>query len=68
VSGRTFIGSKGERGDRTGKGIGRPVVGCHYWLSGSMRRGNGGGEWGAKRGECGAISGRGGDAGVVHAC
>jgi hypothetical protein len=30
VPGRPFIRSKGERGGRTGIGIGRPVVGRHY--------------------------------------
>jgi hypothetical protein len=65
VPGRPFIGSEGERGDRTGKGIRRPVVGCHYWPPSSVGRGNRGGEWGVKRGECGAISGSGGDAGAV---
>jgi hypothetical protein len=64
---RPFVGSEGERGGRTGKGIGRPVVGRHYWPSGSVGRGNRGGEWGVKRGECGAVSGRGGDAGVARA-
>jgi hypothetical protein len=66
VPGRPFIGSEGERAGRTGKGNGRPVVGCHYWPSDSVVRGNGGGEWGVKRGECGAISGRGGDVGAVR--
>jgi hypothetical protein len=66
VLGRPFIGSEGERGGRTGKGIRRPVVGRHYWPSGSVGRGTGGGEWGVKRGECSAISERGGDVGAVH--
>jgi hypothetical protein len=67
VPGHPFIGSKGEQGGRTGKGIGRPVVLHHYWPYGSVGRGNGGGEWGVKRGECGAIFGRGGDAGAARA-
>jgi hypothetical protein len=34
---------------------------------GAQRVGNGGGdEWGVKRGECGAVFGRGGDADAVH--
>jgi hypothetical protein len=41
-------------------------VGCHFWPSSSVGRGNGGGECGVKRGECGTISGRGGDAGATR--
>jgi hypothetical protein len=66
VSGHPFIGSEGERGGRTGKGIGWPVVRSHYWPSDLVGRGNRGGEWGVKRGECGTIFGR-GDAGAVRA-
>jgi hypothetical protein len=65
VPGRPFIGSEGERGSQTGKGIRRPVVGHHYWPSDSVGRGNGGSEWGVKRGECGVVSRRGGDAGAA---
>jgi hypothetical protein len=50
VSGRPFIGLEGERGGQVGRGIGRPVVGHHYGPSGSVERGNRGGEWGVKRG------------------
>jgi hypothetical protein len=67
VSGRPFIGSEGERDGRTDKRIGRPVVGRHYWPSGSVGRGNRGGEWGVKRGLCGAIFERGRDARAVSA-
>jgi hypothetical protein len=67
VSGRPFIGSEVEQGDQTVKGIKRPVVGHHYWSSGSVGRGNGGGGWGVKRGECGAVFGRGGDVGAACA-
>jgi hypothetical protein len=56
---RPFIGSEGERGGRTGKGIGRPVVVA------SMPVVRFGGE-GKLRGECGAVPGRGGDARAVH--
>jgi hypothetical protein len=45
-----FIGAEGELGGRTGRGIKRPVVGRHYGPSGSVGRGNIGGEWGLKRG------------------
>jgi hypothetical protein len=51
VPGHPFIGLVGEWGGRTGRGIGRSVVGCHYGPSDSVGRGNGGGEWGVKRGE-----------------
>jgi hypothetical protein len=61
-AGVPFYRVEGGAGCRTGNEIGRPVVGQHYWPFGSVGRGNGGGEWGVKRRECGAISGRGGDA------
>jgi hypothetical protein len=48
VLGRPFIGSEGEQGSQTGRGIGRQVVGRHYGPSGSVGRGNGRGEWGVK--------------------
>jgi hypothetical protein len=50
VPGRPFIGSEGERDSWAGKGIGRPMVGHHYWPSGSVGRANGGGERGVKGG------------------
>jgi hypothetical protein len=52
VLGSPFIGSEGEgeRGGRTRMEIGQPVVGRHCCPSGSMGRGNRGGEWGVKRG------------------
>jgi hypothetical protein len=37
-----FIGSEGEQGGQTGKGIGRPVVAASMPPSGSVGRGNGG--------------------------
>jgi hypothetical protein len=41
--------------------------GAPLWPSGSVGRGNRGGEWGVKTGgECGGIFKRGGDAGVVR--
>jgi hypothetical protein len=42
-------------------------VGRHYGPSGSVGRGNEGGEWGVKRGDCGSIFGRGGNAGAARA-
>jgi hypothetical protein len=56
VPGHPFIGSEGERGGQTGWGIRWPVVGRHYghpiqW----------GGETKEVSGECGTVSGRGGD-------
>jgi hypothetical protein len=57
VLGHPFIGLEGERVGQTGRGIRRPVVGHHYGPSGSVGRGNEGGEWGVKRGECSSISG-----------
>jgi hypothetical protein len=64
--GAPFYRVGGEQGGRTGKGIGRPVVGRHYWPSDLVGRGNGGVEWGVNRGECGAVSRIGGDVGVVR--
>jgi hypothetical protein len=55
-----FIGSEGEWGDGTGKGIRRPVVAASMsaiWFGGEGKRR---GEWGVKRGaKYGAIFGRG---------
>jgi hypothetical protein len=42
------------------------VLGRHYWPSDLVVRANGGGEWGVKRGECGAVFGRGGDTRAVR--
>jgi hypothetical protein len=39
---RPFIGSEGEQGSWTGRGIGRPMVRHHYGTSGLVGRGNGG--------------------------
>jgi hypothetical protein len=51
VLGHPFIGLEGERVGQTGRGTRRPVVGHHYGPSGSVGRGDEGGEWGVKRGE-----------------
>jgi hypothetical protein len=74
VEGALSAGSLGARREGkegragwTGKGIGWPVVGHHYWPSGSVARGNRGVEWGVKRGECGVVSRRGGNIGAVRA-
>jgi hypothetical protein len=55
------------QGGRTGKGIGRSVVVASMPVVRFGGKGKRKGELGVKRGggECGAISGRGGDAGVV---
>jgi hypothetical protein len=50
VPGRPFIGSEGDRGGWTERGIRWPVVGRHYGPSGSVGKGNRGGELGVKRG------------------
>jgi hypothetical protein len=69
VPGRPFIGSEGDRGGWTERGIRWPVVGRHYGPSGSVGKGNRGGELGVKRGggECSTIPGRGGDGGTARA-
>jgi hypothetical protein len=54
-AGMPFYRVGGERGSRTGRGIRRPVVGCHYRPSGSVGRGNEGGEWGVKMGGSAAL-------------
>jgi hypothetical protein len=46
-----FIGSEGERGGRTGKEIGRPVVASSMPAIQFSGEGKWRGEWGVKRGE-----------------
>jgi hypothetical protein len=48
---RPFIWSEGERGGRTRKGIGRPVVAASMPAVQFGGEGNQRGEWGVKRGE-----------------
>jgi hypothetical protein len=48
---RPFIGSKGERGVQTGKGIGWPVVAASMPAVQFGGEGKSRGEWGMKRGE-----------------
>jgi hypothetical protein len=46
-----FIGSEGERGVRTGKGTGRPVVVASMTAVRFGGEGKGRGQWGVKKGE-----------------
>jgi hypothetical protein len=54
-----------KSGGRIGKGIGWPVVAASMPVIRFSGEGKQRDEWGVKRGECGAIYGRGGDTGVV---
>jgi hypothetical protein len=58
-----LYGRRGERGGRMGEGIGRSVVAASLPVVRFGGEGKWRGEWGVKRGECDAVSGRGGDAG-----
>jgi hypothetical protein len=59
-AGAPFYRVGGGAGRTNREGNGGPAVGRHYWPSGLVGRGNGGGEWGA-------ISEREGDAGAARA-
>jgi hypothetical protein len=67
VPGCPFIGSEGERGGHTGRGIRWSVVGCRYGPSGSVGRGNGGVSGESRGGSAVSFLGEGGHWGGVCA-